>query len=968
MNSRLILPSLFLLVSSLPADEVITPVDPALGRPVDFYQDVYPILETKCLACHNAAVKESDLILESAAAILKGGSSGAGAVAGKPDESLVYLSAARSGDSPMPPLPNKVQAKPLTPRELGILRQWIEQGAQAGERTAHAGDFAWQPVPEHYKAVYSLALSGDRRFIAAGRGNRIFLYDLPGQREIGKLSDPALLPLQKDGAPLYGPGVAHRDFVHTLAFSPDGHWLASGGYRVVKLWERQLPSVSVQWKLDGAPRTTALNAAGTWAATVAENNKVQLWNLTNGQPGPDVAAGDVKINAVAFSADGETLLTGAEDGTVKTFAVADGKQVGELKTPQGITALAVRPAEAPLVVAAHADHVIRIWNWPTPPPAEAPADGAQPEPPKPVREIGGHGQPVTSLQLLAAGNEVLSVCRDGTVRIWNLDNGQQAFAQNLGAPVSGGGISTDGQLVAGGAENNIARVWLRNNQQKAEVKGNPQLDNRVKFLTDEYAVAQSQFKLSETTVTETEKDLMQREESVKKAIEQKEKSDKELADAETKLVEPEKKFTEAEAKAKEADANLAEKPDDAELKKAKEEADKALKAAQDERDKAKDVRDKAKDAVASAERGIKLSEESVANTKQSLEARQAAKQAADVRQKDVEGQLNGAKEAAAQGIKPIRATTLSADGKVLATAGDDNLIELWDAATGLPLDSVASAAVVTSLKFMENGSLFSAAADGTCTLWDITPRFKLAATLGGKAEDSLDVTQSPIVDRVLSLAFSPDGTRLVSGGGDPSRTGELLVWDVAGKSVIREIKDAHSDTVFDIEFSRDGKQIVTGAADKFVKVFNVETGEFVRAYEGHTNHVLGVAFQADGSSLASAGADNAIKIWNTETGEQRRTISNYGKQVTSIDFLGVTDKLISGGGDKTVRYHQAGNGSNYRNFGGCEDFVYQALSTGDEQLVVASGEDGVIRVWNGTNAQTIVNFPPPAPPEVAKAP
>ena len=75
--------------------------------------------------------------------------------------------------------------------------------------------------------------------MAAGRANRIFIYDLAAQREVAQLTDPALLAIQQNGAPVYGTGAAHRDFVHSLAFSPDGNLLASGDYRMVKLWERQ---------------------------------------------------------------------------------------------------------------------------------------------------------------------------------------------------------------------------------------------------------------------------------------------------------------------------------------------------------------------------------------------------------------------------------------------------------------------------------------------------------------------------------------------------------------------------------------------------------------------------------------------------------------------------------------------------------------------------------------------------------
>ena len=60
---------------------------------------------------------------------MKGGKRGSAIVAGKPDESLLYLVASRKKSPAMPPLPNKVEAKALTPKELGILRQWILDGA-----------------------------------------------------------------------------------------------------------------------------------------------------------------------------------------------------------------------------------------------------------------------------------------------------------------------------------------------------------------------------------------------------------------------------------------------------------------------------------------------------------------------------------------------------------------------------------------------------------------------------------------------------------------------------------------------------------------------------------------------------------------------------------------------------------------------------------------------------------------------
>ena len=143
-----------------------------------------------------------------------------------------------------------------------------------------------------------------------------------------------------------------------------------------------------------------------------------------------------------------------------------------------------------------------------------------------------------------------------------------------------------------------------------------------------------------------------------------------------------------------------------------------------------------------------------------------------------------------------------------------------------------------------------------------------------------------------------------------------------------------------------------------MKVFNVATGEFVRAFEGHTHHVMDVTWKGDGTALASAGADNSIKVWNAETGEQSRTITTYTRQVTSLQYVGMQDMIVSSSGDKRVFFHTASNGNPAREFKGSTDYVYRAATTPDGTFVVAGGEDGSVRVWNAADAQEIITFAP----------
>ncbi len=96
------------------------------GTPVEFERTSIRFWKPTAL-CHNAATAENQLILENAAAILKGGTAGPSIVPGKPEESLFIKVAARTAEPVMPPWPNDVQAKKLTPKELGILSNgWLK--------------------------------------------------------------------------------------------------------------------------------------------------------------------------------------------------------------------------------------------------------------------------------------------------------------------------------------------------------------------------------------------------------------------------------------------------------------------------------------------------------------------------------------------------------------------------------------------------------------------------------------------------------------------------------------------------------------------------------------------------------------------------------------------------------------------------------------------------------------------------
>ena len=1188
--------------------KAIKPEPVTLGRPVDFEKDIYPILDANCIACHNLAIAESKLNLEEVASILKGGKRGPGVVAKDPEKSLLYQVASRGKQPVMPPIPNKVEASALTPKELGILRQWIMEGATVGDG-ATVDSVQWNALSRDLKAIYSVAVSEWGRFVAAGRTNQIDVYDVGSGRHVARLNDPALQAIKVDGKSMYTGGAAHRDFVHALAFNPKQNLLASAGYRVVKLWKRPDNAQKAKINIGVDANDVALSADGNLMAVAGADNVIHVWNNKagkaakfQGHKGPvtgvafwptpvdkykvEKANADSqaalrtafdnlqtaqsnleRFNPQAKKLDAEqekvereklqaavtatmtalkTAKTNADTSakavtdfakqvadsaflvsvsTDKTFRVwkTDGSVLGELVTPAPITAVALN-GDGSQVVTGHADNVIRTWTRPDGKPVAkkepAKKDPAKKEDegPKPLKELKGHSKPISSLNLIAStGTQIVSGSEDGTARSWDLNSGNAIRSFAFGAPITGVTVSSDGLRVAASSSNGTARLWnAANGQQIAELKGDLKIGREVVELTDTKTVADEHFKDADAKLKAADKNVKDREAAEKKAKEAKTAADKAIVepqkkstaadlalkqakDALTKLTaeiatltkvaadaktandavqadlkkakdaqtvantgaadaakalalantnktNADKAVTTAEAKSKattealkKAKEELAKKTDDAGLKKKVEDAQKADTAAQAELKKAKDAQTiaakaaadatkadtaaklaktnadkvvtdtdakaktaaaalktatdglanktkgdaaakkkvadeqkkadgamaelkKVKDAQAAAVRSADLAVKAVAKAKQQLTDSTARKTATEAAQKQATATLEAGKKKEVEPGKALMGIAFSTDGNAIATVGADNLVRLWDGKSGRQVETLAGhTAAPKAVKFDAGSSLITTGTDKSLVVWDSNPEWQLIATIGTSKEAPLDISKSPFVSRVISLDFSDDGKLLATGGGDPSRSGEVILFDVEKLTVVRKIEDAHSDTVFDLEFSRDGKLLVSGSADKFVKIHEVATGKHVRSFEGHTHHVMGVSWQANGFSIASAGADNAIKVWNVETGEQRRTISNYSKQVTSLQFIGVTENILTCGGDKNVQSHRTSNGQRLKAFGGGTDYMYSAATTRDSAVVAAGGEDGVLRIWNA-NAQAIGTFSAPKSP------
>jgi WD40 repeat protein len=925
--------------------DAIVPATVALGRPVDFEKDVYPILESNCLACHNVGIAESKLNIETVEAIRKGGKRGPAIVPKKPEESLLFQFASRAKQPAMPPLPNKVEASALTPRQLGVLKQWILEGARGG--AGNGGDsIQWQPIAPTVRSIFAVAVSPDSgRLVAAGRANQVVVYDVTAGKEADRLVDPALSAIQLDGRLMYPEGAADRDFIHALAFSPDGTLLAAAGYRAAKLWRRPQFAQKQNVLLSDAPTALAVSPDGTLVAVALADRSIVL-RRTGGGELRRLSGPGAQITALQFSPDNKAFFATSLDRTWRAWNVADGSLRRIVTTSTPLSALAISKDGAQ-VVTGGADGSIRLWSTPSSKSREA-ANLSTAS--KPLHEWKAHEKPITSLTFVpVAGDKLASGSEDGMIRIWQVASAKPIAKLDHAGPVTAVALRPDGRALASAAGDRVLAKTIAG-ARLAEIRGNLDADRRIASMTDAMVIAgQHLATLTARTTAETQ-EVKELREALKKAAEAQAAADKALADLTAK--------TKAASDAFAAVTKLSQsKPKDASLKKKADDAGKALAAANQ-------AQTGPENTAKSAQRGHEATKKSLAAAEEKLKDLERQKKETEGANASAVAAVSATKAEAVNRQRPVRSLAFSADGSVLAVAGDDRAIQLYDAQTGRPLESLSGhSAAVACISFGKGSELISVGIDKRLIEWETNPRWTFVGHIGPKPDTPLELSASSLVGRVLCLAFNRDGTLLATGGGEPSRNGELKTWKIPALTLDREFKDAHSDTVFGVDFSRDGHYLASCAADKFVKVFDTSTGKQVRSFEGHTHQVLGVSWKADGSLLASAGADNQIKVWNFETGEQQRSIATHTKQVTAIQFLGTSTNIVSASGDKTVRLHQAIDGDNFRTLEGATDYLYSAAATADESVIAAGGEDGVLRVWNGTTGKSLATFAPPKPPK-----
>jgi len=434
LNAEMQIVSNEALVARREAEATLEP----LGRFVSFSQHVAPIFAERCIACHNTRSPGGRLNLDSFAAMLKGGESGA-AVAGHKTADSLLLTMIEDGSMPK-------DADPLKPEEIAVVKHWIEVGAPLDAGIALNADLfdvmpeRSQPLPPNeYRVaipVTAVAFNADGSQLASSGYREVLvwntadgslvrrisnvaerIYDLEFSADGNSLAVAAGTPSQLGELKLFSAAdgsllrtlVRSRDAVFALSFSPNGQQLACAGadrsiYVVDVATGEEATHIEdhADWVMD-----VNWSPDGTRLVSGSRDKTCKVFDAATGNPVITFPGHGEPVYTAAFLADSKTVVSGGGDKRLRVWNSADAKEIRAIGGFGGdVFRVQILPDD--IILSASGDRAVH---------QNKAADGAE------IRKLTGHNDWVYTLSANIGRKLIASGSYDGEIRLWNSEDG-----------------------------------------------------------------------------------------------------------------------------------------------------------------------------------------------------------------------------------------------------------------------------------------------------------------------------------------------------------------------------------------------------------------------------------------------------------------------------------------------------------------------------------------------------------------
>lgn len=235
---------------------------------------------------------------------------------------------------------------------------------------------------------------------------------------------------------------------------------------------------------------------------------------------------------------------------------------------------------------------------------------------------------------------------------------------------------------------------------------------------------------------------------------------------------------------------------------------------------------------------------------------------------------------------------------------------------------------IYSVAFSRDGKrLLTAGGDNSVRLWDAETGELIRSFEGN----------------VIRAAISPDGSRVLAGAVD----GLAYLWDAESGRLVRTFRAPRTAPIYSVAFSSDGAYVLTGTLGE-ARLWSAESGDSLRTFQGHRGSVVSVAFSRDGSRILTASDDSTARLWDVHTGDVIRVFLGHENGVHSAIFLGDGERILTGGGDSTARIWETETGNVVSTFEGHTGNVVSVASSPDGRRLLTGSHDGAAILWNAS--------------------
>ena len=608
--------------------------------------------------------------------------------------------------------------------------------------------------------------------------------------------------------------------------------------------QRSLFQISERDRLEGhndQVRSVDFSPDGQTLVTASQDNTVRLWSI-DGRELQRLSGQNQAFRSVKFSPDGKQIAAISADNTVKLWTV-EGK---ELKTFPGqgdednfMADLCFSP-NGQVIAASGVNHTVKLWR----------IDGQA------SKTLTGHNIQVWSLSCSPDGQTIVAADQGGIVKLWRMDGQELKSFPTEPNSIYGISFSPDGQLIATAGGNTQINLWNLAGKKLKTIGKHDNFVIGVRFSPDGQAIA-----------------------SVS-------------ADKTAKLWNLNGQVLKTFKGHHHSVFGLSFSPDSAAV--------------------ATDGASGQTIATAGGDDTIRLW--SLSNPNHQT--------------------LSGHTDS-------LYSVSVSPNGKIIATAGDavagdGQVIRLWSR-TGQALKTISAKSGdwnrISSLSFSPDGRMIAAAGfDKTLKLWDL--KGQLLKTFNGHS------------NVVTEVRFSPDSAAVATEGASgqiatASYDGTVKLWQVDGRE-LRTLK-ANAGKVWSVDFSPDGMLLASAHDNGTINLWN-RPGQLLKTFQGHSSYITRVRFSPDGKTLASASHDKTIKLWTLD-GHELKTFTGHSAGVTGLSFNPDGKTLASSSEDSSLRLWDVLTGQELQTLNGQGYAFWNVSFNPNGKTLVSVSDDAQVEIW-----------------------